>query len=197
MPQLIVVSAPSGAGKTTICRRLVEKVGGLAYSVSYTTRKPRPKEKEGVDYFFCDRPRFDAMIEAGEFLEWAEVFGNYYGTSRQWVLKQLENGLDVLVDIEIAGARQIKNTFPEAVFIFIVPPTFEELVHRLELRGTEGESELRQRLEQARTEIEAHKMYDYLVINDDLDRAVQDLVTVVQAERLRLPKSDQFWRRFF
>jgi len=193
----MVVSAPSGAGKTTICRRLVEQVPDLFYSVSYTTRKPRPGEKEGVDYFFCDRSRFEAMIEAGEFLEWAEVYGHYYGTGRQKVLQQLKNGRDVLVDIEIVGARQIKAAFPEAVFIFILPPTFQELAHRLELRGTEDEAEQDKRLSQARTEIEAHQMYDYLVINDEVDRAVEDLIMLVRAERLHLPKDDQFWRRFF
>ncbi len=197
MPRLIVVSAPSGAGKTTVCRRLIKQVPGLVYSVSYTTRKPRPGEKDGVDYFFCDRSRFETMIEKGEFLEWAEVFGNYYGTGRQWVMEQLEKGFDVLVDIEIIGARQIKAAFPKAVFIFILPPTFQELVRRLEFRGTEGEAERKQRLNQARTEIEAHQMYDYLVINDEIDQAVNSLATLVQAERLRLPKDDQFWTHFF
>jgi guanylate kinase len=198
MPRLFVLSAPSGAGKTTLCRHLIASVPELGYSVSYTTRRPRPGEVDGVDYSFVNRGRFEAMIEAGEFLEWAKVFGRYYGTGRQRVAEKLESGINVIVDIDIAGARQIKSSFPQAVFIFILPPTFRELIRRLKARGTEGEAELRKRLNEAEAEIEARKMYDYLVINDSLDRAVDDLISLINLERLRMPDDDdQFWKNFY
>jgi len=197
MPRLFVVSAPSGAGKTTLCRQLMHIVPDLAYSVSFTTREPRLGEIEGEDYFFIDQGRFEAMIEAGEFLEWAEVFGHFYGTSRKLVEEQMKEGNDVLLDIDVIGAHQIKKNLPEAVFIFILPSVFHKLIRRLEARGTENGLARQQRLDQARIEIEAHHMYDYLVINDEVDRAVADLMTLIQAERLRLPKEKEFWDNFF
>jgi len=198
MPRLFVLSAPSGAGKTTLCRRLLASVPELGYSVSYTTRRPRPGEVDGVDYSFIDRGRFEAMIEAGDFLEWAEVFGHYSGTGRQRVIEKLESGLNVLVDIDVAGARQIKASFPEAVFIFILPPTLQELIRRLKARGTEGEDELQKRLNEASVEIKARKMYDYLIINDSIDRAVDDLISLVNLEKLRMPDDDdRFWKDFY
>ena len=198
MPRLFVLSAPSGAGKTTLCRRLVKSVPELAYSVSYTTRPPRAGEVDEVDYSFVSRGRFENMVEAGEFLEWAEVFGCFYGTGKKRVIEKLDSGLNVMVDIDIAGARQIKISFPQAVFIFILPPTFRELIHRLESRGTEGKLEMRQRLDEAKVEIEAGKMYDYLIINDSIDRAVDDLESLITAERFRMPDDgDRFWTNFF
>ncbi len=198
MPRLFVLSAPSGAGKTTLCRRLVKSVPELSYSVSYTTRPPRAGEVDGVDYSFVSRGHFESMAEAGEFLEWAEVFGCFYGTGGKRVIEKLDSGLNVIVDIDIAGARQIKTSFPQAVFIFILPPTFQELIHRLESRGTEGIVEMRERLDEAKVEIEAGKMYDYLIINDSVDRAVSDLESLITTERLRMPDGgDRFWTDFF
>ena len=198
MPRLYVLSAPSGAGKTTLCRRLIESVPELGYSVSYTTRRPRLGEVDGVDYSFINRNRFEAMIKAGEFLEWAEVFGCHYGTGSRRVAEKLESGINVIVDIDIAGARQIKSSFPEAVFIFILPPTFRELIRRLKARGTESEADLQNRLNEAKAEIEARKMYDYLVVNDSIDRALGDLVSLIKLERLRMPDHDaRFWEDFY
>lgn len=197
MSQLFVVSAPSAAGKTTLCRRLLESRPQLAYSVSFTTRPPRPGEEDGRDYFFVDRDRFQRMIEEKAFLEWAEVFGQFYGTGRDWVAGTLAAGQDVLVDIDIAGARQIKANFNDAVFIFIVPPSFEELTRRLRNRSTESEEQVRVRLNRAREEIEARHMYDYLVVNDSIDRALDDLQAVIRAERLRTSRSEPFWADFF
>ncbi len=151
-----------------------------------------------MDYSFVSRGHFETMVEAGEFLEWAEVFGCFYGTGRKRVIEKLDSGLNVIVDIDIAGARQIKTSFPRAVFIFILPPTFRELIHRLESRGTEGNAEMRKRLDEAKVEIEARKMYDYLIINDSIDRAVGDLRSLITTERLRMPDDgDRFWADFF
>ncbi len=197
MGKLFVVSAPSGAGKTTLCRRVLEAVPDLRYSVSYTTRPPRPGEEHGRDYFFVSREVFQGMIDRGEFLEWAEVFGRYYGTGRGWVESQLEQGLDVLVDIDIAGARQIRERMPEAAFIFVIPPTFRELVRRLETRHTETDEQVRIRLARARDEFAALDMYDYLVVNDDLERATADLECLFRSERLRLERQRGFRRKFF
>jgi len=197
MARLFVVSAPSGAGKTTLCRQLTNLTPDLAYSISYTTRPPRLEEKEGEDYFFIDSERFKAMVKAGEFLEWAEVFGHLYGTGRKQVEDFLNSGLDVLLDIDVIGAREIKQNYPEAVFIFILPSVFHKLIRRLEARGTENVQTRQKRLDQALVEIEAHEMYDYLVINDEVDRAVADLMTLIEAERLRLPKDKSFWDNFF
>ncbi|MEW5724856.1 MAG: guanylate kinase [Thermodesulfobacteriota bacterium] len=197
MGQLFVVSAPSGAGKTTLCRHLMESAPDLAYSVSYTTRPPRPGEKDGRDYHFVTPDRFKEMIGQGAFFEWAEVFGRYYGTGRDWVQARLGEGLDVLVDIDVEGARQIRSNFPGAVLIFVLPPTFRILEERLRRRHTETEVELAHRLSHARLEIEARDMYDYLVVNDRVDRAVDDLAAVIRAERLRLARARGFWPSFF
>jgi len=197
MGSLFVVSAPSGAGKTTLCLRVRQRILDLRYSISYTTRAPRVGEVDGRDYFFVSQDRFRSMIDQGAFLEWAEVFGRYYGTGRVWIEEQLSSGRDVLVDVDVEGARQIKSNFPQAVFIFILPPTFDELTRRLTGRHTETEDQMRIRLERAREEIGFRTMYDYLVVNDEIERAVGDLVTVIRAEGLRLDVGDRFWDAFF
>ena len=197
MASLFVVSAPSGAGKTTLCRRILSNLNDLAYSVSYTTRSPRFGEKDGVDYHFISREIFHEMIDRGAFLEWAEVFGRFYGTGRDWVASRLAEGLDVLVDIDVAGARQIKNNFPAAVLVFVLPPTMAELDRRLRDRGTETEQDLETRLNHAAKEIEARDMYDYLVVNDRLEQAEADLRGVILAQRLRMDRAEKFWPRFF
>jgi guanylate kinase len=195
--RLFVVSAPSGAGKTTLCSRLLERFPDLAYSISHTTRAPRPGEREGRDYFFVSRDQFLEMIDQGRLLEYAEVFGRYYGTSRKFVVDRLRSGQGVLADVDVAGARQIKNNYPDAVLIFIVPPTLAELERRLRNRGTESEADLSRRLNEARRELEVRDLYDYLVVNDEVDRAVDDLAAVVRAESIRMDQSGAFWSEFF
>jgi guanylate kinase len=195
--RLFVVSAPSGAGKTTLCSRLLERFPDLAYSISHTTRAPRPGEREGRDYFFVSRDQFLEMIDQGRLLEYAEVFGRYYGTSRKFVVDRLRSGQGVLADVDVIGARQIKNNYPDAVLIFIVPPTLAELERRLRNRGTESEADLSRRLNEARRELEVRDLYDYLVVNDEVDRAVDDLAAVVRAESIRMDQSGAFWSEFF
>lgn len=182
---IFVVSAPSGAGKTTLCRRLLAEDKGLCFSVSYTTRSPRSGEEDGRDYFFISRERFESMKEEGGFLEWAEVHGNLYGTSRLQVLKRLEEGKDVLLDVDVQGARQIRRTFPDAVFIFILPPSWEELERRLYARGSEDQERLSIRLKNAALELTAVNDYEFAVINDDIDTALKKLKAIVLARRCR------------
>ncbi len=196
-PRLFVVSAPSGAGKTTLCRRLRQEVPDVAYSVSFTTRPPRPGEVEGMDYHFVSLDRFEAMIEAGEFLEWAHFIDHFSGTARKTVQTQLDQGRHVLADVDVVGARQIKAAYPDAVTIFVVPPSFRELVRRLNSRGTETPEQRQKRLDQARVEIRARTMFEYLVINDDLDQATMGLIHIIRAEGLCMPRDEGFWTRFF
>ena len=197
MGKLYVISAPSGAGKTTINRRLLEKRLDLSYSISYTTRTPRPGEQDGRDYFFVTPDQFSTMIQDGAFLEWAEVFDHYYGTGRAWVEKKLSEGRDILADVDIEGARQIKANFPEAVLLFIVPPSLAELRRRLMARHTETEEQLHERLNRASLEIKTSNRYDYLIINDDLELAVDDLVSIMRAEAMKMDQFDGFWPQFF
>ena len=182
---LFIVSAPSGAGKTTLLKRLFEEVDGLVFSVSHTTRAPRPGEVHGRDYYFVAEAEFEAMLERGEFLEWAEVHGNFYGTSRGAVEDALRRGLDVVLEIDVQGARQVKEAFPQAVLVFIMPPSLEELERRLSSRGTEGEESLRLRLENARAEIRQARWYEYIIVNDVLEKAARVLASVVLARRAR------------
>lgn len=196
-PRLFVVSAPSGAGKTTLCRRLREEMPDVAYSVSFTTRPPRAGEVEGVDYYFISPDRFEAMIQDGEFLEWAYFVDHFSGTARRTVQTHLDQGRHVLADIDVVGARQIKTAYPDAVTIFVVPPTFRELERRLHSRGTETSEQKQKRLDQARVEISARTLFEYLVVNDDLDQATLALIHIIRAEGLCMPRDDAFWKRFF
>jgi guanylate kinase len=196
-PRLFVVSAPSGAGKTTLCRRLRQEMPDVAYSVSFTTRPPRSGEVEGVDYHFISPDRFEAMIQDGEFLEWAHFIDHFSGTARRTVQTHLDQGRHVLADIDVVGARQIKTAYPDAVTIFVVPPTFRELERRLHSRGTETPEQKQKRLDQARVEIRARTMFEYLVVNDDLDQATMALIHIIRAEGLCMPRDDGFWTRFF
>ncbi|MFH1136729.1 MAG: guanylate kinase [Pseudomonadota bacterium] len=195
--RLFVISAPSGAGKTTLCQRLLREHPALEYSVSHTTRAPRPGEIDGRDYNFTTPEQFRRMIAADGFLEWAEVFGRLYGTGRAWVMERLNRGLNVLVDVDVAGARRIRHNFPEAVLIFILPPTFAELTARLKKRGTETEKDLAVRLGRVREEIGQKDLYDYLVINDQVERALGDLAAIIRAETLRLSQAEDFRPAFF
>ncbi len=183
MGKLFVVSGPSGSGKTTIVKRLLERVEGLIFSISYTTRRPRPGEEDGIDYFFVDRDRFMELVDEGEVVEWAEVHGELYGTSRSFIEKSLKKGLDVVLDIDTQGAKTLmkKGFFP--ITIFILPPSWEELVRRVKERGTEDEESLSIRLENARKEIGDLVFYKYLVVNEDLENAVDELKYIIKSER--------------
>jgi guanylate kinase len=171
----VVLSAPSGAGKTTISRALVEKEEGFAFSVSATTRKARDKEIHGRDYWFLSEEEFTQMVEAGEFAEWAEVHGNYYGTPKKSLVQAGEGGSQVVLDIDVQGAKQIREAVPEALLLFILPPSVESLLQRLTGRGTEGEEAVRRRLDTARYELKTAEAFDFLVINEDLDDAVREV----------------------
>jgi len=182
---VFVVSAPSGAGKTTLCKRLLEEIAGIDFSVSFTTRAPRDGEREGVDYHFVGRPEFERRRRKGEFVEWAVVDGQIYGTSAAAVRKAALRGRDILLDIDTQGAEAIKRAIPEAVLIFILPPGREVLRERLVKRGTETQEAVARRLGLARGEVERASMYDYVVINDDLEAAFAQLKAIVTAARCR------------
>lgn len=182
---LIVLSGPSGVGKGTVCAALRKLCPNLVYSVSATTRPPRPGEQEGVNYFFKTREEFERMIEQGELLEWAEYVGNYYGTPRRFVEEMLAQGKDVLLEIEVQGAMQVKRQFPDGVFIFLVPPSMEELRRRIHGRGTEGSGAITERLETARAELAMMAEYDYVVVNDSVEHACERIRAIVTAEHCR------------
>jgi guanylate kinase len=183
---VLVVSAPSGAGKTTLCRRLLADLPGLEFSVSHTTRARRAAEEHGRDYFFVDRPEFERRREAGEFLEWATVAGHLYGTSAAAVRLATEAGKDVLLDIDTQGAAAVRRQMPDAVLIFILPPGPEALRTRLLQRGSETPADLERRLRLAAAEIDHAGLYDYLIVNEDLEAAYRDLKAVVLAARCRI-----------
>lgn len=183
---LFVVSAPSGAGKTSLVRALVAGMPEIKISVSHTTRPPRPGDQEGVDYFFIDEARFQQMADQGEFLEYATIYGYHYGTSKAWVLEQLKAGNDVILEIDWQGARQIRKLFPPTLLIFIVPPSAEALLERLQKRRQDDPVVIHQRLAFAREEMSRYVEFDYLVVNDVFERAVADLNDIVSAERLQL-----------
>ena len=186
--KLFVLSGPSGVGKGTICKKLLENID-LEISVSATTRKPREGEIEGVSYFFVNHDRFEDMIQKGEFLEHAEVFGNYYGTPKQKVLDKLAWSKDVLLEIDVQGAMQVKENYPESITIFVCPPSLTTLKHRLAGRGTESEESLNQRIAKALTEIEMLKNYDYYIVNDELDDAVKNVKSIIYAEHHRIDET--------
>jgi len=190
---LFVVSAPSGAGKTTLCNRLLAADEGLRYIVSHTTRPPRPGEVNDRDYSFVDREAFRRMVEAGAFAEWAEVHGNFYGTSLERLRSALARGHDVLLDIDVQGARQIRRSGLPAVLVFILPPSLEALEARLRGRGSDDEETVRRRLRNARDEIAALPEYDYVVVNDDLETAFESLRAVVLADRCRVARLGGAW----
>lgn len=185
---LIVVSAPSGCGKGTILSKVLER-DNFYYSVSATTRSPREGEVNGVNYHFMDKPRFEELINSGGMLEYAQYCGNYYGTPAKAVEDKLKEGKDVLLEIEVQGAMKIKEKCPEAVFIFIMPPSAETLRHRLEKRGTEAPEVIEKRVREAQREMERAPDYDYIVVNDKLEEAVDDFLAVVRAEKLRTSKT--------
>lgn len=182
---LLVLSGPSGVGKGTVCQALRRRMPELVYSVSATTRAPRAGERDGVNYFFKTRDEFEAMIARDELLEWAEYVGNYYGTPRKFVEETLAAGKDIILEIEVQGALQVKRRFPEGIFVFLLPPTLGELRTRIELRGTESAETIRSRMETALEELKMIEHYDYAVVNDEIEAATSRIEAILTAEHCR------------
>ena len=194
---LFIVTAPSGAGKTTLVSGLLDRDPMVRLSVSYTTRAPREGEVDGRHYHFVDVSTFRALRDKGEFLEWAEVHNNYYGTSKAWLEAQVRSGKDILLEIDWQGAQQVRKAFPEAVGVFILPPSLEELERRLRGRGTDSEDVIARRVLGARGEMRHVAEFDYVIINEDLPAALDDLVAVVRASRLRYANQEARKPEFF
>jgi guanylate kinase len=184
--QLFIVSAPSGAGKSSLVKAWLERDTAISLSVSHTTRLPRPGEVDGVNYHFVDRDRFVDMLGRGEFLESAEIYGNFYGTSQPWIEARMATGQDILLEIDWQGAAQVRTLMPRAVSIFILPPSIQELRRRLEGRGTDSPEVIERRMAMAREEISHALEADYLVVNDVFDTALADLMAIARARRLRM-----------
>jgi guanylate kinase len=185
MSVVYIISAPSGSGKSTLVNEIEKLVPGLDFSISYTTRAPRGSERNGKEYFFISRPEFDEMMKRNEFLEHAEVFDNCYGTARKFLREAEQHSHDLLLDIDVQGAEQIKKKIPEAVSVFILPPDRKTLEQRLRKRGQDSEKVIQRRLDTARREIENYVKYDYILVNDRLEDSVELLQAIVLAERLR------------
>lgn len=182
---LILISGPSGTGKGTVCDLLRQKHPEISYSISATTRQPRPGEQDGVNYYFYSREKFQEMISKGQLLEWAEVYGNFYGTPKQQVIDRLEAGEDILLEIDTQGALNVMKLMPDGLFIFLLPPSLEELASRLKGRGTETEESLKRRLGAAVDEIKLAKKYRYVVINDQVEKAQEKIANIIEAEHHR------------
>lgn len=186
---LIVISGPSGAGKGTVCKHLISNTENVVESISVTTRKPRHMETDGVNYFFKSKDEFEEMIHKNQLIEYAHVFDNYYGTPKQYVLDTLKSGKDVVLEIEILGARQVREMYKDAIFVFIVPPSIIELEHRLRGRGTESEGKIKKRLARSIKELTASNAYDYVVVNDDVDIAAEQIKDIISVERLAVKRN--------
>jgi len=187
---LIVVSSPSGGGKGTLIDRVLKTVPNVSYSVSFTTRAPRPAEEDGREYFFIDRATFEQMIERGEFLEWADVYGHLYGTNCKQVERERAAGHDIILEIDVQGAESIRKKIPDAVSIFILPPSFELLRERLLARGTDSADALEKRMRGAPPEVEQYRHFQYVILNDDINRASQQLASVIYAERAQRERQE-------
>jgi len=190
---LFVVSAPSGAGKTSLCRDVSQRLEGLQFSISHTTRPPRPGETNGKDYFFIEEADFKKKCEQGDFIEWAKVHGQYYGTSQARLSEWIDGGVDVLLDIDTQGALILKQRFEGAVYIYILPPSFDILKQRLIDRGSDSEAEIVRRLQKAHDEIREYRHYQYLIINKEYEAAKQNLTAVIMAERVRMRQANLKW----
>jgi len=187
---VFVISSPSGGGKTTLVRKVMEQLPGVRFSVSTTTRSPRSNEREGVDYHFVDRGVFQDMVSRGEFLEWAEVHGNFYGTSRKFVDDLLGQDVDVILDIDVQGAERLMRSFPEAYSVFILPPSYDDLVRRLNGRGLDDRDQIARRLAVSLEEIRRYDSYQYVIINDDVERAGRALAAIVLEKRHRRERQE-------
>ncbi|MCS7203434.1 MAG: guanylate kinase [Thermodesulfovibrio sp.] len=185
---IFIISAPSGTGKTTICKELVKLVSNLKMSISYTTRQPRQGEKNGIDYYFVDRETFQSMLKNNEFIEWAEVYGNLYGTSKKVIEDLLQSGVDILMDIDTQGAKNIKERFNNSVLIFLIPPSLNELKRRLIQRG-EQEETIKYRLMKALEEISMYEIYDYVVENREIEETLRKIICIINAERLKISRN--------
>lgn len=188
---IFVISAPSGSGKSTLVQRLLQDVPNLIFSISYTTRSPRGSERNGIDYNFITRDDFERRILAREFLEHAEVFGNYYGTSRLTLDRAIVEGKDMLLDIDVQGARQLKAALPEAVSIFVLPPSRHILEQRLRARSQDSDAVIQRRLRGAAREVRDYTQYDFVLVNRDLDECAKDLEAIVRTERLRRSRMEE------
>lgn len=187
---LFVVSAPSGGGKGTLIQRVLNKVPDLSYSVSFTTRAPRSGEIDGREYFFVTPEKFEEMVAANEFLEWAHVHSKRYGTSRQQVSREISEGRDIILEVDVQGAASVRELITDSVSVFILPPSFEVLRQRLQARGTDSLEELDLRLRNAPRELDHYSAFQYVIINDDADRAAGDLMAIIHAERARLSRQE-------
>ena len=195
--QIFVISGPSGVGKSTIISKLKDELPGLAYSISHTTRRPRSGEKDGESYHFAEKTEFERLINENAFVEWANVYTDLYGTSFKGLEDQMEQGLDVLLDIDVQGAANIKKHFKESCLIFILPPSLEILAKRLRDRGTDDEATIKTRQENVIKELKATPMYDYFVINDDLGKAVNNTKAIVRSNRCRRERMKVFIKKEF
>lgn len=188
---LIVVSGPSGTGKGTVCSALLEKHKEIAYSISATTRQPRTGEVDGVNYYFLAKNVFEKMIEDGELLEWAEVYGNYYGTPLKKIQERLADGQDILLEIDTQGAMSVKEKFPDEIYIYIMPPSLKELERRLKTRGTDSAESIECRLKSAAGEMEIAERYNYIVVNEQVEQAVEQIAAIVDAEHCRVGRNKE------
>lgn len=187
---LFVVSSPSGGGKGTLIQQVLKKVTNVGYSVSYTTRAPRNGEVEGREYFFVTPQQFEAMVSAGEFLEWAHVHGKLYGTSRQQVSQEIFAGRDIILEVDVQGAATVRELVADSVGIFILPPSLDILRTRLQTRGTDSPEELALRLQKAPEELKDYRLFDYIIINDEVERAASQLACIIDAERARRARQE-------
>jgi guanylate kinase len=187
---LFVVSSPSGGGKGTLIQRVLKQVPNLSYSVSFTTRAPRNGEENGREYFFVTREKFEQMVAAGEFLEWAHVHSKLYGTARDQVAREIAEGRDIILEVDVQGAASVRALITDSVSIFILPPSFKILKERLQSRGTDSPEELVLRLRNAPTELKDYSAFQYVILNDKLDRAANQMAAIVHAERARLSRQE-------
>jgi guanylate kinase len=195
LSDLFVISAPSGAGKSTLLGRVLAEVGSLRFSISHTTRAPRAGERHGVQYYFVDRVCFEGLARSERLLEWAEVHGNYYGTGLEEYERAQADGVDLLLDVDVQGAALVRARFPQAVSVFVLPPSYEHLERRLRGRAQDGDAAIAQRLRNAREELRRYAEYDYVVVNDDLERCVREVTAVITATRRRRSRMEPVARQ--